>query len=154
MTHTISLEQFVATRRFCADLRETAAELGEAIEEPVPPCGYLYMGSLHITKVLDHWPEDARAEGDWHLLIGNQEWIARDLAPLEQRLYEFAISSGRDSSNAIAALTDEYQDFNRRHGLQLGSADEHTHDDSLTEEQRTWVRDFTRRWELVEHGNS
>jgi hypothetical protein len=31
----------------------------------------------------------------------------------------------------------------------LGSADEHHHDESLTDAQRAWVRDFSARWEAV-----
>lgn len=51
------------------------------------------------------------------------------------------------SEDTIAALCDEYKDFNKEHGLNLGSADEHLFDETLTSEQRQWVADFVRRWD-------
>ena len=46
-------------------------------------------------------------------------------------------------------LIDEYKNWNAEQGLDLGSADEHLFDESLTEEQRRWLADFSRRWEAV-----
>lgn len=51
------------------------------------------------------------------------------------------------SECGLSRLCTEYDAFQRQHGLTLGSADEHHHDHSLTEEQRTWLKDFSRRWE-------
>ena len=51
----------------------------------------------------------------------------------------------------LAALCDEYEAWNAANGLNLGSADEHLFDESLTPAQLAWVRDFSRRWELVEN---
>lgn len=48
---------------------------------------------------------------------------------------------------ALALLTDEYAAWNKAEGLALGSADEHLFDEDLTEAQRAWLRDFSRRWE-------
>jgi hypothetical protein len=48
---------------------------------------------------------------------------------------------------SIEELIDEYQAWNQSQGLDLGSADEHYYDESLTEAQREWLRDFGRRWE-------
>jgi hypothetical protein len=45
----------------------------------------------------------------------------------------------------------EYEAFNKAQGLDLGSADEHLFDESLTDAQRKWVRDFSERWEAMEH---
>jgi hypothetical protein len=47
----------------------------------------------------------------------------------------------------IDALTREYAAWNKAQGLNLGSADEHLFDETLTEEQREWLRSFHRRWE-------
>jgi hypothetical protein len=54
----------------------------------------------------------------------------------------------RDEIEAeLDALTREYAEWNNAQGLKLGSADEHLFDETLTEEQRAWLRDFSRRWE-------
>ena len=47
----------------------------------------------------------------------------------------------------------EYSNWNHAQGLDLGSADEHLWDESLTEAQRAWVRDFSERWEAMENMN-
>ena len=47
----------------------------------------------------------------------------------------------------LNALTREYAAWNKAQGLNLGSADEHLFDETLTEEQRAWLRDFSQRWE-------
>lgn len=52
--------------------------------------------------------------------------------------------------DTIDSLTDEYTAWNKAQGLDLGSADEHMFDESLTEEQRQWVHDFCARWEEAE----
>lgn len=48
---------------------------------------------------------------------------------------------------SLNTLTDEYAEWNARHGLDLGSADDHWFDESLTREQQDWLRDFSRRWD-------
>lgn len=63
----------------------------------------------------------------------------------------------KEESNAIIAqsnddlqkLVDEYTAWNKSQGLDLGSADEHLFDESLTDAQREWLRDFCERWEDV-----
>lgn len=57
------------------------------------------------------------------------------------------ISSQAAREAAYVALCTEYQDWNKAQGLKLGSADEHVDDESLTEEQRAWLRDFSKRWD-------
>jgi hypothetical protein len=47
----------------------------------------------------------------------------------------------------LAALSEEYDAWNKAQGLSLGSADEHLFDENLTSEQRTWLRNFSQRWE-------
>ena len=39
-------------------------------------------------------------------------------------------------------------------GLGLGSGDEHHHDETLTQEQRDWLRDFSAQWEANEQGKA
>lgn len=57
-------------------------------------------------------------------------------------------SQNRDEIEAeLDALTREYAAWNKAQGLNLGSADEHLFDETLSEEQRKWLRDFSRRWE-------
>lgn len=51
---------------------------------------------------------------------------------------------------ATEALVAEYQRWNEEQGLDLGSADEHLFDESLTEEQRVWLTSFCERWRLHE----
>lgn len=55
-----------------------------------------------------------------------------------------------NDNSPINALIREYDAWNKVNGLNLGSADEHHHDESLTAEQRTYVRSFSRRWESAE----
>ena len=52
-----------------------------------------------------------------------------------------------ETEATLDALTREYAAWNKEQGLNLGSADEHLFDETLTEAQRAWVRDFSRRWE-------
>ena len=52
-----------------------------------------------------------------------------------------------ETEATLDALTREYAAWNKTQGLTLGSADEHLFDETLTEAQRAWVRDFSRRWE-------
>lgn len=51
------------------------------------------------------------------------------------------------------ALVAEYTAWNKAQGLDLGSADEHLFDESLTDAQRAWVQDFSERWEAMERMN-
>lgn len=50
-----------------------------------------------------------------------------------------------------AELCDEYAKWNKEQGLNLGSADEHYFDESLSEEQRLWLQGFGERWDRVFH---
>lgn len=47
-------------------------------------------------------------------------------------------------------LVDEYMAWMKRHGLTLGSADEHLNDENLTHAQRDWLDLFVQRWNLAE----
>jgi hypothetical protein len=77
------------------------------------------------------------AEGDCgEMLFESDVWTL---------VLEFIQDTARDRMIA------EYSDWNHAQGLDLGSADEHLFDESLTEAQRAWVRDFSERWEVMEH---
>lgn len=52
-------------------------------------------------------------------------------------------------SDPLDVLVREYVKWNAEQGLTLGSADEHLFDEGLTHAQRTYLRDFCRRWEAV-----
>ena len=54
---------------------------------------------------------------------------------------------GIEIPNPLDALIHEYRAWNATNGLSLGSADEHLFDENLTDEQRAWLKDFSRRWE-------
>lgn len=44
-------------------------------------------------------------------------------------------------------LIDEYEKWQKEQGLNLGSADEHLEDDSLTKTQQTYLVEFCKRWD-------
>ena len=48
--------------------------------------------------------------------------------------------------DTIESLYADYSEWNARHGLNLGSADEHLFDDALTPQQKIWLRLFIDRW--------
>lgn len=48
-----------------------------------------------------------------------------------------------------AALCVEYEAWQKRNHLSLGSADEHLFDESLTKAQQKWLASFCRRWDLA-----
>ncbi len=88
----MTFAQFQATKTHCDDL---GAKLSDAMWEGEPAAkGNVYLDALYIGAVMDHWPEAARKQGAWHLLIGNCEWISDDLESLERKLYDFAVSEG------------------------------------------------------------
>jgi hypothetical protein len=87
----VTFEEFVAARVWCEDL---GSKLSDVRWEGEPAGkGYVYLDSLYIEQVQAHWPDAARQQGKWYLLIANMEWID-ELPPLEQRLWEFAKSEG------------------------------------------------------------
>lgn len=53
----------------------------------------------------------------------------------------------------LAAISKEYDAWNKAQCLSLGSADEHLFDENLTSEQRTWLRNFSQRWENASTGD-
>ncbi|MCP1852824.1 MULTISPECIES: hypothetical protein [unclassified Bradyrhizobium] len=141
----MTFEQFQATRTECADIG-AAISTDMGITEPVP--GFLYLGTFYIEGMTSTWPDEARAQGTYHLLIERDEWISDDLEALERHLFEFALASGAEMG--IDDLCAEYKTWNKAQGLNLSSADEHLADETLSEEQRGWLRDFSSRWEEAE----
>lgn len=87
----MTFEEFQATRTRCEDLGKA---LRDCVwdNDPAPGSGYLYKGDLLIEDVKDHWAEETKIRGKYQLLIGHMVHISNDLAELERRLYDFAIS--------------------------------------------------------------
>jgi hypothetical protein len=86
----MTFEEFQATRRWSDDLAD--AVRSKNWETEGTPKGYLYLDGLYIDHVEPHWPETARKNGEWHLLLNRDEWISNDLTALERRLYDWAVS--------------------------------------------------------------
>jgi hypothetical protein len=143
----MTFEEFQATKFLSLDLE---AALQQDLDCVAPVAGYVYCGSLFIERN-KHDP----VKGDeWHLLIGNMTELGTDLEAFERRLFEYALSeeyslptAEEQSGQEIEMLTREYTAWNSRNGLKLGSADDHLFDESLTQEQRQWVNDFSQRWD-------
>lgn len=92
----------------------------------------------------DDWHDDAEAD--------DRQGAADALALIERCQAHFVgaeMKKAADNEAAFLTLCNEYQAWNKAQGLSLGSADEHVDDESLTEAQRTWVRDFSTRWDAV-----
>lgn len=88
----MTFEQFQATRKWSDNL---AADVQSANwETEGTPKGNLYLGCLYIDHVEPHWPETAKSQGCWHLMLGRDETITTDLTLLERRLYQWAQSEG------------------------------------------------------------
>lgn len=83
-----SFQAFVASRRELDDVSK-AGRYGEVDDDgSVKDAGYEYATGLFISKVGPHWPEQARSQGSYHLLIANEEWIDDDLGALERTLFD------------------------------------------------------------------
>jgi RNase_H superfamily len=81
------------------------------------------------------------AKPAWWTFFDRQEQSAEELQDDGECLVEAEIEA------ELAALSQEYDAWNKAQGLSLGSADEHLFDENLTPEQRTWLRNFSQRWE-------
>jgi hypothetical protein len=90
---TMTLEQFKATGRDCAEL----SEVDGWHEDEKGYAGRVYCDVLVICKADPRWDQPflskCQAKGGWFLLIGNSEYVGT-LAELEPILYEFAKSEG------------------------------------------------------------
>jgi hypothetical protein len=83
----MTLEQFRAIKVYCGDLGAALNDSHWAPEE-APGIGWLYMGRLYIETLPPGSPHR------WMLTIGNDSEMSNDLAGLERKLYEFAVSEG------------------------------------------------------------
>lgn len=50
----------------------------------------------------------------------------------------------------IDILVTVYTAWMEKHNLMLGSAEEHIYDETLTQEERDWIRAFCNLWEITE----
>jgi hypothetical protein len=88
MESKLTFEEFQQTRRWSDSIADAMGwDIGT-------PKGNVYLDGLYIEHVEPHWPEDAKREGEWYLILGRDEWISNDLTALERRLYEWAGSEG------------------------------------------------------------
>jgi len=90
----MTFEQFQDSRLYVTDLAKALPDTYLDTPDAPPAPGYVYCGSLMIEEVQDHWPDNARARGQWYLLISNWERISDDLSDLERHLYEYAQGEG------------------------------------------------------------
>ena len=85
--------------------------------------------------------------------IGPEKWLAYDRYCLKATCRERVKEGIRLAVErpALSQLIVEYRNWITAQGLpNLGSADEHHHDETLSEAQRTWLKDFSRRWDSAE----
>ncbi len=88
----MTFEEFQTTRQHCTDL---GAKLSDSMWDNEPKgIGNIYVKCLYIEHIQPHWPDSAKSRGQWHLILGRDEWISNDLSMLERKLYEFAVSEG------------------------------------------------------------
>jgi hypothetical protein len=88
----MTFEQFQATKQWSDDLSVQIPDLRQ--DTGPQPKGNVYLGCLYIEYVASHWPTEAKAQGEWYLILSNQEWITDDLTALERKLYDWAVSEG------------------------------------------------------------
>ena len=84
--------------------------------------------------------EEKRNMLDWYLRNAD----TREIFEAAKR-HVAAQRATRDAKAEILAA--EYEAWNKAQGLNLGSADEHLFDGTLTGEQREWLRAFVSRWD-------
>jgi hypothetical protein len=94
----LTFEKFQASRTDCADIgKAISADMGFG-DFPVP--GFLYLDSLYIERRHDMWSDAAKERGAYHLLLERDEYISDDLAELERKLFDWAMSMGYDDEEA------------------------------------------------------
>lgn len=82
--------------------------------------------------------------------IGDDDCLVHHRA---RKIADGAYTMEPDDKDPLGRLCYEYAKWNKANGLDLGSADEHTHDEDLTEEQRAYLRSFCERWDAVEEAD-
>lgn len=90
----MSFAQFQATRVWTDDLSKSVENFIENEDARKPACGNVYLGGLYIEHAGENWTDEARARGQWYLMICNEQYISDDLESLERKLYRFAVGFG------------------------------------------------------------
>jgi len=81
----MTLKEFQATKRATTEPSDLADITGfEELDDGVVEI-LVYVESAYIS-VMD--------DGQYHLILFNEEWIDKDVAELEPRLYQFCIDNG------------------------------------------------------------
>lgn len=88
----MTFQEFQQSRVWSNDLGASLSFM--TFEDEPKAQGNVYLETLYIDKVADHWPEGVRREGAWSLEIANQHWATNDLTMLEARLYDYAVHEG------------------------------------------------------------
>jgi hypothetical protein len=78
----------------------------------------------------------------------------RDAMHKSQQLLDAFQEELDGTQMAMEPLCGFYIDFCERVGIKLGSADEHLHDERLTEHQRKWLAAYVELWEATERLNA
>ncbi|HET6927456.1 MAG TPA: hypothetical protein VFI48_11470 [Hyphomicrobiaceae bacterium] len=123
----MTYEQFLATRKWSENLlidcEPYAANNSE--QSDYVQSGYIYCDSLFIEATEAWWPEGARDQGKWHLLLERDEYITDDLDMLQRRLYRWAISAGYgdesdEGAKQIGAWQDEAYEIAAKWATKIG----------------------------------
>jgi hypothetical protein len=93
MSDDFSFEEFQVNKAWCDDLGKALSD-ARWEDTAAPAIGWLYLDALYIEAVQPWWPEAAREQGKWYLVLGRAEWISDSLEELERRLYEWACREG------------------------------------------------------------
>lgn len=115
-----------------------------------------------INEIAFEYMLDELAENDgaclyWQLANPPVAILAQELGRIrivnDVAIHPDAIENEPGMSYSMPVNTDPlcevYRQWNESQGLNLGSADEHWFDETLTQEQRDWLRAFSARWESI-----
>lgn len=92
----------------------------------------------------------AREQFDDEIQIDGDAVVSRGEEGAYVHMWGWVSNKSAGIMSPLDILTEEYDAWNLKNGLDLGSADEHLFDENLTPEQRAWLRDFSARWEKAE----
>ena len=70
-------------------------------------------------------------------------------ADTEERIDEALRLARAAFALSMDGMIEEFNAYNMLHGLNLGSADEHLFDETLTGDQQSWIAGFCQRWEAM-----
>lgn len=86
----MTYQEFMQSKRPVDDLRlliDSPYNTPEIDESAAAISGFAYAGSYAIGRVAEDWPDYQRGVEQWHLQIGNHEWIGTSLETLEIALF-------------------------------------------------------------------